>query len=289
MKISVIGLWRDAENYIEKSLKNIESLFLSQNIDFDFYFYENDSKDNTKNILDEWMLNKKGKILSEKLNFPKYGSVVNIQRLVLLSYYRNKLLGMVEKADSDYVLMIDTDILFKTSDLTELLNCIKKIDTCVMTVANVRQPQIPDFMLNETSDSFYDVFALRDKYNNNGLYFTDCPLLLKEDRDKWKNQEPIRILSGFSGFSLIKTEILKKCRWSTSSHSEHINFCLDVNRYGEIYIVPKSTPTAQVDLSVVSIEKCKEVGKQQIQIVENLNQIYYFSISNQLTNGQSNK
>lgn len=285
MKISVIGLWRDAEKYISESLKNIESLSSVPNTDFDFYFYENDSEDNTKDILNKWISDKNGKVWSETLNFPKYGSVINIQRLVLLSHYRNKLLSMINETDSDYTLMIDTDISFKTEDLLELLNSMQEIDTSVMTVANIRQPQIPDLMLNETSDSFYDVFALRDKYNNGGLYFTDCPLILKEDRDKWQNQEPIRILAGFSGFSLIKTEVLKKCKWSTSSHSEHINFCLDVNRYGEIYIIPKSKPTTQVDLSTVSMEKCKEVASQQIKVTENINQIYYFSISQKLTNG----
>jgi hypothetical protein len=285
MKISVTGLWRDSESYILESLKNIESLSSIPNIDFDFYFYENDSKDNTKNILDKWISNKKGKVNSEILNFPKYGSVVDIQRLILLSYYRNKLLSMINTTDSDYVLMIDTDISFTKNDFLELLNTFQKIDNSVMAVANTRQPQINDFMLNETSDSFYDVFALRDKYNNNGLYFTNCPLMLKQDREKWENEEPIRILSGFSGFSLIKTEVLKKCRWSTSYHSEHVNFCLDVNRYGDIYIVPKSKPTTQVDLSNVSIEKCKEIGIQQIKVVDNINQIYYLSMSEKLTNG----
>jgi len=279
MKISIIGLWRDAESYIQESLKNIESLLSISDINFDFYFYENDSKDNTKNILENWLSDKEGELLSENLNFPKYGSVVNIQRLVLLSYYRNKLLSLIQKTNSDFTLMIDTDVSFNKNDFMELLNNLQSIKNCVMTVANMRQFQIPDLMSNETSDAFYDVFALRDSYNNNGLYFTNCPLILNEDRKKWHKEEPIRIMSGFSGFSLIKTNVLKNCKWSTTQHSEHINFCLDVNRHGDIYIVPKSKPTTYADISRISLEDCKQTAKQQIEIIKNINQIYHTSLS----------
>jgi hypothetical protein len=284
MKISIAGLWRDSESHIANTINNIEKLNLVPNIELDFYFYENDSKDNTKTLLKQFMKDKKGKYITENLDFPKYGSVPNIERLILLSFYRNKLHSMIQDAESDYTLMIDTDISFNNYDFLELLKNIQIIDNSVMIIANTRQPQISDLMLNETSDSFYDVFSLRDRYNNNGLYFTDCPLPMQEDRDSWKNQLPIRILAGFSGFSLIKTKVLKQCRWSTSSQCEHVNFCLNVNRYGAIYIAPKSRPTTQVDLSNISLDRCKKIASEQIRHINDINQVYSLSIAKNLKN-----
>jgi hypothetical protein len=279
MKISVIGLWRDSEKYISQSLENIESLASIPDTSFDFYFYENDSKDDTRNILKNWLSDKDGELFSENLNSPKFGSVTDIERLVFLSHYRNKLLPMIQKTNSEFTLMIDTDVLFNKDDFLELLTNIKSIDKCVMTVSNIRQSEISDLMFKETSDAFYDVFAFRDSLNNNGLYFTNCPLILNEDREKWYNQEPVRIMSGFSGFSLIKTEVLKKCRWSTTQHSEHVNFCLDVNRYGDIYFIPKSRPTTHCDISSISIERCSQFAQQQIKMMEDINKIYQASLS----------
>jgi hypothetical protein len=282
MKISIIGLWRDSENHISNTINSIEKLNSIPNIELDFYFYENDSKDNTKTLLEQFMKDKKGKLTTENLGFPKYGSVPDIERLIFLSFYRNKLQDMIQNADSDYTLMIDTDISFNNNDFLELLKNIQTINNSVMIIANTRQPQISDLMLNETPDSFYDVFCLRDKFNNTGLYFTDCPLPLKEDRDSWNNQLPVRILSGFSGFSLIETKVLKQCRWSTSQQSEHINFCLNVNRHGDIYIAPKSIPIATVDLSNISLDRCKQVAIEQINHINKINQIYALSIAKNL-------
>ena len=89
-------------------------------------------------------------------------------------------------------------------------------------------------------------------------------------------------MSGFSGFSLIKTDILKKCRWSTSSHSEHINFCLEVNNYGHIYIIPKCKPTTLADsshISQIAIEQYKKTAQYQIEIMKKINGIYDASLS----------
>jgi hypothetical protein len=278
MNISVIGLWRDAEKYISSSLSNMDRLTHDCKTDkFSFYFYENDSKDNTKNILSEWVSDNNGQLMSETLNFPKYGSVPNIERLILLSIYRNKLLSLIRKVNTEYTLMIDTDITFNTDDFLLLLESIKNIPDAVMVVSNTRQKEIQDLMFNKTTDSFYDVFALRDKYFNHGLYFTDCPLVLQEDRDLWIENKPVRINCGFGGFALIKTDVLKKCIWSTSGHSEHINFCIDVGRYGNIYVVPSSKPYANIDMSGISIERCNDITKQQIQIMTNINKIYNMS------------
>jgi len=70
-KVSVFSLWRDSESYIQRTLKQLESL--EQNnpeILFSYFFYENDSVDNTVSILQDWLKLRSGKFLSE--SYPRY-------------------------------------------------------------------------------------------------------------------------------------------------------------------------------------------------------------------------
>ena len=285
MKLSVTGLWRDGEKYIHKTLSTLDNI--SSKYDSSFYFYENDSVDNTRLILKNWMESKHGEFTYNNLGFPKYGSVPDITRIILLSFYRNKLAELIQKSDSDFTLMIDTDIDFTPDHIDQLLKHLINLNAS-MVVANTRQYQIKDLMFDETSDSFYDTFALRDKFNNNALYFTDCPFLMNSDRQRWKNNEPVLIRSGFSGLSLIRTDILKNCHWSTVGHSEHVNFCSQVNNYGPIYIIPECKPKTEIDLSKIDLTKCQESAEQQKQVILNVNQVYSASISSSITIENSN-
>jgi hypothetical protein len=152
-----------------------------------------------------------------------------------------------------------------------------------MVCANIRQIGIKDCIMDQDIiDSFYDVFALRDSYNNDCLYFADCPLILNSDRKKWTNNEPVRINAGFSGLSLIKTNVLEKCFWSTYKHSEHINFCHDVSRHGDIYIIPSCKPKTEVDLSRVTSENYLIAQQRQREVLNNFNRAYEASIRTDL-------
>jgi hypothetical protein len=278
MRISVIGLFRNSAKHIKNTLSSFDKL--NELGVFDFYFYENDSNDETNQILKDWLENKKGLLTSENIQAPQFGSVSNIERLIFLSYYRNKVKESIKNSTSDFSLLIDTDILFDNNHFLLLYEYLKNNKDTSMVVANTRQYQIEDLMYYDTADSFYDVFAFRDKFSNNGLYFTDCPFILNNDREKWKNNEPIEIGSGFGGFALIRTEILKRpeCFWSTCGHSEHVNFCSSVSKYGNIIILPDCKPRTEIDLSSISIEACKNIAKKQIKTVHDINHIYDLSV-----------
>jgi len=274
-KISTIGLFRDSSTNIKNTLDSLDDL---KKICLpSFYFYENDSVDDTKNIIKQWISDHDGDLLSENLGAPKYGSVIDINRFVFLSYYRNKARDLIKNTESEFTILFDTDILFDNNHINLLLTAIKSLD-CAMVVSNTRQ-DIPDLMLDETPDSFYDVLPIRDLYNNSGLYFTDCPLVLDADREKWQAKVPVKINAGFSGLAIIKTEILKKCKWSTSGLVEHINFCSEVLEYNDIYIIPESKPRVILDIKTLPIHRFKESAIQQKQIYQNINMIYNTSIS----------
>ena len=60
MRISIFSLFRDSEDYIYDCFDRFEKMESCTNASFEYYFYENDSKDNTASILQEWIKNKKG-------------------------------------------------------------------------------------------------------------------------------------------------------------------------------------------------------------------------------------
>lgn len=277
MNISVYGLWRDSSKYMDNTLLSLDRLSKIPNTKFSFYFYENDSIDDTRQKLLEWCgTNENKTFIYDDLGSPKFNSTPDVERLILLSFYRNKFNSFFSKDTSDYSLLLDTDIIFDNSHFELLLNSIKSLNAAAV-VANTRN-NVPDLMLGQTRDSFYDVFCLRDKFFNKGLYFTDCPLVLLEDRKAWENNEPVEILSGFSGFFLAKTELLAKCKWSTCSDSEHINFCLQLHKYGGIYLIPNCKPRTFIDTSSLNKESCINIAEEQIGRINYINQIFYSSL-----------
>ena len=259
IKVSVLGLWRDSEDHISRTLNCLEDI--QAEADFSYYFYENDSIDGTRYILKDWLSSRKGSLLSETIGLPKFGSVMDIERLMLLAYYRNRCASQIKDADTEYTLMIDTDVEFTKKDFLVLLGEMIRMD-CVMAVANTRQPQVKDLVTNLSEDSFYDVGCLKDMYFNTGAYFSDCPLVLEKDRDAWYAGRPVQIAAGFSGFSLVKTEALKKCKWSTQGRIEHVNFCTELREFGDIYIVRECQPKTYFDESRVDISTFPDAARQ---------------------------
>ena len=51
MKISVFSLFRDSEKIIYESLSRFSDILEIPGLDVEFFFYENDSKDNTRTII----------------------------------------------------------------------------------------------------------------------------------------------------------------------------------------------------------------------------------------------
>ena len=111
MKVSVISIWRDAGEDIHRRLKLWEDLEkYSSDVEFEYFFYENDSADDTPEILSSWLRDKKGQIKSETLGNPKFGSVMHGERYSQLAYYRNKALNLAKPLTSDYCFVWDNDV-----------------------------------------------------------------------------------------------------------------------------------------------------------------------------------
>ncbi len=233
MKITVISLFRDSEKNLNKYFKRLEAL--EKRYEMEYYFYENDSKDNTEELLETWLNNRKGKLISEILNAPTFGHVTQKERMERMTYYRNTILMTAKPLMSDYAFLLDSDIDYAADIIKQYIKRMK--GDVVMCTPFVEQ-NIKCYMCNCGKPSYYDCYALKDKDNNSGLLTSCNPFLIESDRKKWVNNEPIEVNSAFGGAALIKTAILNEIEWATQGGCEHWLFCEAVRKYGKILVIP---------------------------------------------------
>jgi hypothetical protein len=250
-KISVFSLWRDSESYMQRSLKQLESLELQHpEIEFSYFFYENDSTDNTASILNSWMSPRKGKLLSENVSFSKEGTVMTESRMKKMAYYRNRMIDLGRFIKSDYSVIFDSDVIFGDDILKKFLS---KIDQETIMYTPFISQNIKCKVCNCGKDSYYDIAALYDKQNHRGLIWSCNPFVNIFDRQNLSINNPVEVNSAFGGFVLIKSFPLNFCNWRSNGDIEHVLFCEEIRKYGKIKIYPDIE--VRVELSEELIKK----------------------------------
>jgi len=261
--IAVYSLWRDSEPHIYRTLSQLENLE-KLDYDFEYYFYENDSKDNTVDILSKWISTRKGLFDHENLKAKKFVSDGALDRMNFLTKCRNKCKDLGENSKSKYCLLIDSDIEFDNENLIKQINLLNNLKDAVAITPNVRQINVPDLMNKVSPDSFYDLHALRDFDKQRGIYFTDCPFIKSKDRLDWILKKPIKCTSSFGGFFILLNEHFQKTEWSTNGDCEHIFFCEKLLEFGSIYLDPSSKVYAEPDLTNISMDACQRIATHQL-------------------------
>lgn len=262
-KISVFCIFRDSESHLGSLFSQLESLEKLEGYAFSYFFYENDSLDNTPSLLKNWLIGREGNVLCEKLGTEKFGSVAITSRINNLTLARNKCKDLSKDNSTDYSLLIDSDIEFSDFSFLNLIAAMECSKNAVYVSCNVRQ-NIPDFTFGRSGDSYYDSYCFRDRYGNAGLYWSFCPFKRKEDRFYWSLGIPIRVASAFGGFSLVKSEVFNLVKWSNDLNSEHVNFCFDIGEHGFLYICPTAFVKTEVDLSRYDLAEFQKIAQQQI-------------------------
>ena len=119
--IIVCGIVRDCEKNLSRNLQIIER-FCELFKKYDIVIYENDSKDNTKNILKKFS-EKNNNIhisinsISNEPSIPESDDVLlykynTNKRIKKMAYYRNKYLEYIEENNivADYIMVVDLDV-----------------------------------------------------------------------------------------------------------------------------------------------------------------------------------
>jgi len=247
MKITISGIFRNSEVYcywLIKQLKQMETYY-SRRIDLNYAFYENDSIDNTTQILTDFMSTRidRGRFISEHLGtsfinrYHKELANTNI-RTIRLAECRNRCFDGLHPLDSEWTLIIDSDIYFPINILDKFLE----------EYENLRSDKIAMLLANGLNSDgyYYDEWAFRDVSGhrcNKGLLQhrferIDIFCLNEKDRHNWVIGKPVKVMSGFGGCGFVRSNLLEHSRWTTPKECEHIEFCKNLREHGDIYICP---------------------------------------------------
>lgn len=251
VKAVICGCAKNIEQYLQKSLNKVVEIGKY----FDEYklvIYENDSSDNTLEVLNSYKDKLPIYIISETGIAAKYKI-----RAHILAYCRNKIIEYINNTlldtfKPDYYINIDLDDLcinLDTSYIPELLENNKDWDAIF---ANT----------NNKPNEFYDYWALRTEKNQHNFWsryykreYKLSNFFNKIAHVKYipKTEPPYKVLSAFGGFGIYKIDKIKGCiyngKWKNNKglvdiqqDCEHVSFHKDIrekNKTDKLFIIPK--------------------------------------------------
>lgn len=237
INLSIVGIARNVEKYLENNIKNLLTLRESFN-QVKFFIYENDSVDDTVKILEKYK-NNGFEFQSEKLNNkePVLEGKHAKNRFIKMSQARNKYVSWIRKNPThpecglDYILVLDWDI--KHIDLNGIYSCFTYIDSLqggtkwdVMTANGIDDVLFKFPFWSE--HHYYDPLAFEDikgyRVKGHSCYPTE-KYTKRPDYNPYI-PEKVRINSGFSGVAIYKRELFSDNDYSPTSFidCEHIVF-----------------------------------------------------------------
>lgn len=214
--VNVFGLFRNNEDSIGYTLSGLKAAERKLGLEAKYYFFENDSHDDTPNQIKDFYKHSFGNYECQIMNAKEHKSDSRPDRLRDLAIYRNKMKDLCSDWNSsDYTFIIDSEIKFEFDIFKKLIQSLESYEDCVM-VTPFGQP--------EYNSKYYDTFALRN---------------LDDSQTQPSHESITEVNSAFAGFVCIRTEVFKKCHWEPLADiSEHVFFCDMVRQYGKIVIDP---------------------------------------------------
>lgn len=192
-----LGVVRDAQPALERNLMCLEHMrgfFNSSSV----FLFENDSKDNSKEILDNYAKTHYNTIFSsEKLNTNKL-SDQSLERRVNMAYVRNKYLEYAKKKyksnyNLDLIIILDLDIIGGYS-YTGLLNSLSYFNNNICIGSN-------SIYYQNYQRLYYDTWAYKDSYNK-----------IEQEKNLMifhRGEKPFQVDSCFGGLILYPASILE--------------------------------------------------------------------------------
>ena len=231
MKVIVLTLVRNNANWLPHFYMAIDKLkVVHSEIHFDVHVYENDSTDLTKRCL-------RGMYTSQDFGDP----FDNDTRTSRLAKYRNDIKNHIDDIDSyDYVLMIDSNIIFSSASFTLLLKTLEgNKDIAMATTHSMVGTSMPCEFYYDTFamglGQFDSVFECRSKRNHD----RHCHCVTgKTPMFSVNSPENVEVDKCFGGFALIRADVYNKSSWGVDKPEdcEHWKFCADVRKHGKIVI-----------------------------------------------------
>lgn len=158
--VIICGLARDIDYVLPKNLEYLEEISkLFGNVHY--IFYENDSRDHTLEILQDFCkAHPNSTLISEKLNLnPAKASVTDKSkiRVMKMAYFRNKLVSRIrEMPNYDFVMMYDLDMRGKP-EISGIVSSFSNIDWDMICAYGLYKYAYDNYRIH-----MYDTFAYRD-------------------------------------------------------------------------------------------------------------------------------
>ena len=182
--ILITCLLRNNEMYIPYMMKMFNNLEKSETFNFNYLIYTNNNEDKTLDLLKE-SKKKNLEIIDESLseNIKKMGKCEKLYHL------REKLLNATKKRNFDFLLMIDSDILFNLKIVEETVKELEKGVFDAITTNTLFGYYSMYF--------FYDTFAFKD---NNGKKLESKLEKINFSLEHCFSKKTYKVKSSFSGF-----------------------------------------------------------------------------------------
>ena len=242
--LSVVGLVKDAEEYIPFFSHIFSKIESKYNYDIEFYLMENDSSDNSSKMLKDFMETRKGFLFSDKIDWNlDIRKGMNKTRGGYMCNLRNFLKNKHGKLSTDFTILIDTDVYFDVDTVAKLIDRLEE------NVA-MSTPFCNDWSIiqNFGCDHYYDTFAYITKdgldysHTGNKCLFPECnmckPFLQSKNLlpSRYDSSEKIKeVQSAFGGLVAIPTEIYNQVEWEQTI-CEHHGFCENIRKFGKIIV-----------------------------------------------------
>ena len=237
--LAVLSLCRDSSSYIKSSLsqfENMEKTLLDRGIGCIYAFFENDSRDETPKLLQDWLRNRIGFVISERIGAPKWGSVASLERVRYQARYRNIVLDCLNNYyNFNYLLVADSDVIWEPSLISGMIDRLDANEDWGMVSPNTTQ-NVRDFIEDTDRPSYFDSWSLVDLAGQQAMTFAANPFLLPDDRKAWDNCEPVACNSAFGSIAMVKEEVLTDVYWSVIDGVEHWEFCRAIRDNGYLVI-----------------------------------------------------
>tara|TARA_Y100001938_G_scaffold72809_1_gene100978 strand:+ start:1752 stop:2591 length:840 start_codon:yes stop_codon:yes gene_type:complete len=258
--LNICGIFQNSEVYLREYLFPRLKLLEKKhpNIKFYYYFYENNSKDETGKLLKKFKPPSGQKVVwTEKTTDQDYNRADHrtmIERIQNITKCRNKLLSL-RPFKGEWTMMIDADMIFLDSIIEHFVEQDLPSDLAGLTF-NAIDRRTCDVHSSCTKPHYYDTLAL--KYNNGQSGYKTylvtneegascCPFVTKKDKDLWDSKNLMKVKSAFGGLSFYKTDFLNKEEISYIAtevykggehYNEHVGMHKLLTQYGNIYLDP---------------------------------------------------
>ena len=210
-RICIVGLTRNTESVIMQNIGSLVHLGESAK-DYKIVIFENDSSDQTKEIINNLsQFNDNIKLLSEKNNRPMFGSVQDSKRTYALAEYRNKVKQYVQERyeNYDFTIVVDTD--FQSFSLDGIYNSFGwlNFNDKIGAVCGNSFEYKPIFDSDKPTIWNYDSWAYRGTWWNN-LQTHSLPIVTYNPMLWFGLQilpigsQPFMVNSGFGGMCIYK-------------------------------------------------------------------------------------